>query len=476
MPVTGNSGGKSIRQILLLAMASVTVGSLPIASSKIAADDAEKSPAPIVLISIDGLKPDYILEADKLSLKVPNLRRLVAEGMTAAGVRGVMPTVTYPAHTTMVTGVSATKHGILTNTPFDPLARNMGGWYWYAEDIRVPTLWDLAAKAGITTSSVDWPVTVGANIKYNIAQYWRASTPDDHKIIRAVSSPGLLAEAERVLGPYPEGNDYTVAADRRRTAFNVYVLETRKARFHLCYFSGLDTEEHRSGPYSVPTMAALEQIDEMVGDIRVAAEKVGGGQATICVVSDHGFSRTDREIHLNAAFVEAGLIKLNELGRATSWRAFAWYPSGSAGVYLENANDVEARDTVRQVLDRLAAEHPDAAMRVAEPPDSEKFEGFPGASFVVSIQPPFRFGSSLRGPVVIAPARVAGTHGYPPDQPEMDAAFFIVGPGIPAGRRLGQIDMRDIAPTLADLLGLQIPNVEGRSVLTPRKVEAAGSQ
>jgi arylsulfatase A-like enzyme len=58
----------------------------------------------------------------------------------------------------------------------------------------------------------------------------------------------------------------------------------------------------------------------------------------------------------------------------------------------------------------------------------------------------------------------------------MDAAFFIVGPGIPAGRRLGQIDMRDIAPTLADLLGLQIPNVEGRSVLTPRKVEAAGSQ
>jgi predicted AlkP superfamily pyrophosphatase or phosphodiesterase len=106
------------------------------------------SPAPVVLISIDGMKPDYVLEADKYGLKIPHLRRLVSEGAYASGVRGVLPTVTYPSHTTMVTGVSPAKHGIVANTPFDPFSRNFGGWYWYSEDIKVPTLWDVASKGG----------------------------------------------------------------------------------------------------------------------------------------------------------------------------------------------------------------------------------------------------------------------------------------------------------------------------------------
>src|ERR1041384_6174459 len=114
---------------------------------------------PVVLISIDGLKPDYVLEADKHHLKIPNLRRIVAEGAHASGVTGVLPTVTYPSHTTMVTGVSPARHGIIANSPFDPFSKNLGGWYWYAEAIKVPTLWDVCAKAGLTTSSVDWPVT-----------------------------------------------------------------------------------------------------------------------------------------------------------------------------------------------------------------------------------------------------------------------------------------------------------------------------
>jgi predicted AlkP superfamily pyrophosphatase or phosphodiesterase len=429
------------------------------------ANGTTQAKPPVVLISIDGLKPDYILEADKHSLKVPNLRRLVAEGVYADGVRGVMPTVTYPAHTTMVTGVSAAKHGILANTPFDPLARNMGGWYWYAEDIRVPTLWDVAAKAGVPTGSVDWPVTVGANITYNIAQYWRASTPDDQKAIRAVSTPGLFSEVVQAVGEYPEGNDYTVAADRRRAAVNAYVLEKKRPRFHLCYLSGLDTEEHRSGPYSPQTFATLEEIDECVGQVRAAAEKAGSGKAVICVVSDHGFSKTDREIHLNAAFVESGLIKLNELGRTSSWRAFAWYPSGTAAIMLQDPSDNTTREEARGVLARLAADQPDAALRVFEPPDIEPLGGFPEAAFIVSVQPPFRFGNNLRGPPVVSPARLGGTHGYTPDLKEMDASFFMAGPGVPSHQNLGRIDMRDIAPTLAKLLGLELPSAEGHDVL-----------
>ena len=95
--------------------------------------EAQNAPAlPMVLISIDGLKPDYVLDADKQGLKIPNLRRLVAEGAHATGVTGVLPTVTYPSHTTMVTGVAPAKHGVIANSPFDPFSKNLNGWYWYA--------------------------------------------------------------------------------------------------------------------------------------------------------------------------------------------------------------------------------------------------------------------------------------------------------------------------------------------------------
>src|SRR5262245_61421718 len=107
------------------------------------------SGATFVLLSIDGLKPDYIRDADKHGFKVPNLRRLLNEGAHASGVRGVLPTVTYPSHATMVTGVAPARHGIYYNTSFDPMNKNQTGWQWYAEDIRVETLWHAAAKTNM---------------------------------------------------------------------------------------------------------------------------------------------------------------------------------------------------------------------------------------------------------------------------------------------------------------------------------------
>ena len=121
-----------------------------------------QAPAPLLLmISIDGLRPDYVTAADTHGLKIPALRRFVSEGAFAEGVQGVIPTVTYPSHTTLITGVWPARHGILSNTIFDPLRTGQSAWYWYAEAIRVPTLWDVAAAAGRTTASLQWPVSVG---------------------------------------------------------------------------------------------------------------------------------------------------------------------------------------------------------------------------------------------------------------------------------------------------------------------------
>lgn len=418
---------------------------------------------PVVLISIDGLKPEHVLEADKHGLKIPNLRRLVAEGAHASAVTGVLPTVTYPSHTTMVTGVSPAKHGIVANSPFDPFSKNMGGWYWYAEDIKVPTLWDAAAKAGLTTTSVDWPATVGANITFNIAQYWRADNAEDRKIIRALSTGGLLVEAERAIGPYTDGNDYSIAGDERRAAFNVYVLDKKKPRFHLSYFGSLDDEEHRSGPFSAQTFAVLERLDGVIGQVRAAAEKIGGGRAILCVVSDHGFALSDKEVNLNAALHDAGLIELNEQGKVKTWRAFAWYGGGSAGIMLRDQSDNEARKKAGEAMRRLAKDSSSGVSSVIDQTSSQRVAGFPDAAFVVAVRPPYRLGNKLQGPVTMQ-ARPSGTHGYMPDVRDMDSSFFIAGPGIGAGRDLGQIDMRDIAPTLAALLGVTLSNAEGRKL------------
>ena len=110
---------------------------------------AQSARPTLVMISIDGLRPDYVTAADAHALKIPNLRRFLKDGAFADGVTGVIPTVTYPSHTTLITGVWPARHGVLGNTTFDPLGKNQGGWYWYAEDIKVPTLWFLPSGSNV---------------------------------------------------------------------------------------------------------------------------------------------------------------------------------------------------------------------------------------------------------------------------------------------------------------------------------------
>ena len=118
-------------------------------------------PRRVVMVSVDGLMPDYYRRADALGLKVPTLRRLMREGAWASGVVGVLPSVTYPSHTTLITGVPPRVHGIAGNRIFDPLERSNGAWHWFASDVRVPSLVSAARARWLTTASVSWPVSVG---------------------------------------------------------------------------------------------------------------------------------------------------------------------------------------------------------------------------------------------------------------------------------------------------------------------------
>jgi hypothetical protein len=426
---------------------------------------AQGARVPVVILSIDGLKPDYVLDAATHGLAVPNLHRMITDGAFATGVIGVTPTVTYPSHTTLVTGVSPAVHGILNNSPFDPLSENASGWYWYAEDIKVPTLWDAAGEAGLVTANVDWPVTVGARIRFNIVQYWRAAVGEDHKLLRALSTAGLLDEAEGDLGAYPAGYQYTPADDAKRAGFLAWMIEKKRPDLLTGYFSSLDEEQHHGAPYSKATFETLEKLDALVGQVRAAAERAWGRGFVLAVVSDHGHIRADREVHLNAALREAGLIDVNQQGKVTSWRAFAWNAGGAAGIVLKDPFDTALRRRVGDVLQRLSAGPAGGIERIVDGAGLTALGGFSAASLVVGLRPGFRTGAALAGPVVRPAAEPGGTHGYLPAPRDMEASLFIAGDGIPAGRNLGQIDMRDVAPTLAAKLGVRLPKAEGRNLL-----------
>jgi predicted AlkP superfamily pyrophosphatase or phosphodiesterase len=424
---------------------------------------AQEAPV-LVVISIDGLRPDYITEADARGAKVPNLRRFMKEGAYADAVEGVVPTVTYPSHTTLMTGVWPAKHGIYANTTFDPLQKNLQGWYWYAEDIRVPTLWEAAAKAGRTTASVQWPVTVGADINWNIPEYWRANTGDDANLLRSVSTPGLLAEAQKDLGPYSGGTDTTVEADQNRGRYAAWILEKKHPGLLTLHLIALDHIEHETGPFSAESIAVLEGLDAVIGSVREAAERVAAGRAFVAVVSDHGFARTEAQLNLFPAFRDAKLFAVDDKGKIIDWKAMPWVTGGSAAIVLKDPEDAATRLAVHDLLAKLADDPANGIDRVLDGAELHKRGGYPTASFFVSLKPGWRTGYAADGPV-LSKTKPGGTHGELPDVPDLHAAFFLVGPGVLAGKDLGLMDMRDIAPSLGHEVGLALPTADGKNLL-----------
>ncbi|MEA3197907.1 MAG: hypothetical protein QOF32_1959 [Gammaproteobacteria bacterium] len=432
--------------------------SLIVTSSSLAANDPAAAPL-VVLISVDGLKPEAVVNAQSHGLKVPNLRAFMTDGVYATGVRGVLPTVTYPSHTTLLTGASPARHGVYANTTFDPFARNEQGWYWYAEDTKVPTLWDAAAAAHLRTASVYWPVSVGANITYNLPQIWRTGTEDDLKLQRALSTPGLEQELSAELGRYPGGMEETVAEDEIRARFAIRLLEKKHPAFFTVYLSGLDSEEHASGPFSPKSNETLERLDTVVGSLRAAAEKAAPGRATVCVVSDHGFAAVEHDVNLYAAFREAGFVTLDPAGKVSDWKAIPWGAGGSAAIMLANPADEAVRVRVRELLDTLARDPANGIDRILTRDEIQRDRGFPNAAFLVAFRIGYEMAYAANLPLITKPGNL-GMHGYLPDRPEMRSAFFIVGPNISKGQSVGEIDMRQIAPTIAGVLHVHLAGAE----------------
>lgn len=410
-----------------------------------------QQPTHLVMVSVDGLMPSSYTGAGVS--RFPTFKSLTERGSYAAGVIGVLPSVTYASHTTLLTGVPPRLHGIFGNSVFDPEGKSNNAWYWYAESIRVPTLIQAAKQQGMTTASVFWPVSVGMKADYLIPEFWRTGSnhASDASLIRALSTPGVFEGLEASV-KHPAGWPLT---DRDLTDLAVYIFTTHKPRVLLLHLGSLDGAEHSAGPGSPRAIETLQRIDGYLGELRSAVAQAGlAGRTDFVIVSDHGFSPIERQLQPNAVFKKEGLVTVNEAGMVTGWRAWFHAEGGSGFVYLEDPDDRALADRVRALLEGLKADPQNGIASIWTRDDLARLGADPNASFGVGMQPGFY--SSAGHDAVVVPTRNKGGHGFDPNIPALHASFIIAGPDARPGVNLGIVRMTQIAPTLARLLGVSL--------------------
>jgi hypothetical protein len=421
------------------------------------------------------MMPETYLRPDAHGLKVPTLREIVRQGSYSEGALSVFPTMTYPAHTTIVTGTNPGTHGIVANGPWDPFDRLRGAVRWYAEDIRVPTLWDAARAKGLTTAIIFWPVTVGAKATAVVPEFWRqkAGTPEDAKLNFALSTPGLL---DAVAKHFPDFRAKFVpprAQDESLTDVAVQVMETLRPNLLLLHIFDVDHWAHEDGPFAGRELQALESADQQIARMIAAAKKAGiWSQTALVVVSDHGFLRTTRRVRPGVWLREKGLVTVDEHDQVLSWKAYCLASAGSAYLYVKDKEDQETRKTLLEMFQQAAAKPGTGIGRVLTHEQVVALGGDPEAFLALEAAEGWVIGGGVQGDVISAEV-LAADHGYLPERPEMRPSLLVYGPAIGHSKIAGA-RLIDVAPTIARWLGLKLEKAEGTPLKIPLRRAQAG--
>jgi predicted AlkP superfamily pyrophosphatase or phosphodiesterase len=391
----------------------------------ITAGDAAPAPkSKLLVLSIDGLDWRYLRDRDALGLKIPNIRKLLARSEVADGVRGVWPTITWPSHTSMITGVRPDQHGILANAalPLDPALS-----YWSAKKIKVPTLTQCLMRQGRTTGAVNWPVTMDADLTWNLPEAYarRSGDSSDMDTVDRFGTPGLVAEIGRAMPSFPQ----EWLDDRSRTLAAVFLLRQKQPDLLLVHLAELDSAAHEESPFVPHVNAVVERTDELIGDIIKAMPR----NYRLALVSDHGFERIDHVANLKAMAAADGVTgEMSVAGGLVT--------TGDAKVATWLRAQAAKGDVGREVRhDELTAYAPKLANAVA---------AFEPAAHVT-------FGGAASGPAHTPPSN-QGTHGFWPKRPDYHSIFLLSGPGIKPGA-LGEIEMLSLEKRFEGALGINCP-------------------
>ena len=386
----------------------------------------------LCMISLDAVaQPD----ADRL-LGLPALSALAENGVFCDNVKTVYPTLTYPIHTSLITGCYPRTHGIGHNQPFQPdVAPEMRKWFWSVGDIKAKTLYQAAKEKKLDVASVLWPVS-GMNryVRRNFPEV--LPLPGENAALKMIryGSPEWILRMEALYGRtrksirQPDLDDYAALLCERLYA------SYRPPDVLTVHLVDCDAMRHQYGTDSEEAHVAMERLDARVGRIIDAVRKAHLLEETLfCVVSDHGQQDAPN-----------GILLDRELRAVCGARA----QSLGMGAYIFGDDLKAARDALEahQAEWGIQTIYDEEMLEALHAPENVHLavDALPGHCFIDRQEATF------------------GEHGFGLDCPQARTLLWLSGPGIHIGRRIEEANLIDIAPTLAKALGLSLPDAEGK--------------
>lgn len=419
----------------------------------------------LIVLSADAL----VFEDVEYLKNMPNYRKYLEGGCRVERVRSIYPTITYPCHTTMCTGVWPEKHGIYGNLELRPGA-DYTPWHWYHKSVQ----WDedlfrAAKRAGLSTAAIFWPVTgCHPDIDYLINEYWPEPGDTDIREVfrRAGSSKEMIDIVEKnlqdcVIRTHPASEEFLM-----RCAHDIIV--NHQPDLLMIHPANVDAYRHQSGLFNDRVTRGVEETDAYIGQLMAAVEEAGLEDCTNFVLcSDHGQIDIKRNVSPNVLLAEAGYIDVDETGKLLSWRAWCQSGGSCAMVHLSDPSDRALYEGVYSLLKEKAAEEVYGFTRVFTREEAKNEQHLDGPfSFVLETDGFTSFGEALTRPLVRGMDRKdyrygGATHGHLPDKGPQPV-FSAKGPGFRENVTIPRADLVDEAPTYARLLGIGLKNADGR--------------
>ena len=305
--------------------------------------------------------------------------------------------------------------------------------------------------------------TAGANGRNGSRAFFK-----DQRVFEAQTARGVWEELSQLGYPMHRQGEWAQLPKRFMKDDMVGRVASHVIRRHepdllLIHFLCVDSLQHLHGPRSPEAYWAIEYVDALIGRVLASLPASALDSTAVFVVSDHGFLPSTREIRPNVRLRRRGALRLGPDGRASGEARFVMN-HGAGALYRLDAGPAAMRDLAREIsgmegvarawtaddYERVGLPHPADHPLVAD----VMFEAAPG----------YCFGDEASSEDEHGAPKYLGTHGQHPDRPDNAAFFLAAGAGIVKGGALGTIQSRDVAPTLAALLGLSLEGVEGRAL------------
>lgn len=392
----------------------------------------------VIMLTVDGLRPEFYLSN---KWNAPNLKQMVQRGAYAEGVVSVFPSMTFPSHTTMITGVAPETHGVYYNSPFEPESSN-GSIYWNFKQIASPTIWEAARNKGLKVASLVWPVSAEAPVDFNIPDIGGMG----NTVLEKYSVPEGITTTlkEQVLGGAEKIN---IGDDMGVAKIAAWVIKNEKPHLMTIHIFGLDHKEHAFGREGDEVQKGLSIADSSVGIIWNAIKESGLEDSTLFIVlGDHGFYDADKSLNPNVLLSQAGLI------RDGDWDARFHTVGGAAFLFVKN-NDKTIITRVKRILKKLPNSQK-KYFRVIEPAKMKAIGADPNAVLALSALSGASFGGASKGAFISE--RKGGVHGHFPDTKNIQTGFIAVGNTVNSNHNLNIIHLYDVAPTVLQYLKLDL--------------------